>query len=341
MVIYDNNSIERLENKLDYETFVLKFILEEKEILKGKFSPDFFYYGINACHYVKVEDRLGSAISNEFLETFCPFTFVAAFKVLDMIFEWILEEHEKTNEINKVPYGFKEKDKLINRLKTDGNLHLPSIMQSNNYIFDYSYELYKNLRIFRNEIIHNKKFKLSDGKLKITAKLGTSNNTRSIELENEQIDALINVVLIITDLLLSKIHYGNTEENSLKYNFDQLFQLHNLSLFNQQIVKLNVIAIIDEKNGKFSLNLKYIRDQLASVMNSSGNEVLFKLIMVGYRGNSPSNFWLFNAYDVPQNDILEITSNDYNSNIISLERLKSIVTLEEIEKNKSIIINNR
>ena len=45
-----------------------------------------------------------------------PLTFVGSFKVLDMIFEWVLEENRKLGKIRQVPWRFTEKEKLLKKI---------------------------------------------------------------------------------------------------------------------------------------------------------------------------------------------------------------------------------
>jgi hypothetical protein len=99
-----------------------------------------------------------------------PLTFVSSYKILDMIFERILEENKV-----KVPWSFKEKIKII----SDRKLNYPPLFQFKSYIKEYLFEIYKNLRKFRNEIVHRNRYSILDNKLKIES----TENSKSYFIE--------------------------------------------------------------------------------------------------------------------------------------------------------------
>ena len=66
-----------------------------------------------------------------------PFTFMATFKALDMIFEWVLEEN-----FTNVHGPFKKKVEL---LKKESNLQLPPLFDSQPYLYTYAKALFCQL----------------------------------------------------------------------------------------------------------------------------------------------------------------------------------------------------
>jgi len=211
-------------------------------------------------------------------------------------------------------------------------------MNSNKYIFEYLFELYKNLREYRNEIVHKNNFNLLNDNLEITTEARNGVKT-SIVLDNDQLDSFTNSSLTISGLLLGNLSLNLKNDIFLKYSLDQIQNLHKLQLFNQkEPVLLETIVSVNEKDGKFTVNLKSINDQFKS--NFPDFEILFKLIIIGYVDDKPSMSWIFNEYQVPEKDVLEINSKSYKFNALSLDYLKSIIKSEELEHINSILKQN-
>jgi len=123
MVFYDINSVNELKDKFGYELWILNFIINKKHVLNSEISPNFFYYDDKQLRKVLVQDFPGSGILKEFLENISPLIFLTCYKIIDVIFEWILEEHEMNGVINKVPWNFKEKIDEIDSLIINGNIN--------------------------------------------------------------------------------------------------------------------------------------------------------------------------------------------------------------------------
>ena len=168
MVFYDSNSTNLLQDKLDYERWFLNYI---SSINNLDYSKGTFYFKNEdraSIRDVLVKDDIFKGVLKVLIDEMGPLTFVACFKILDMIFESILDEHERNNVISKTESTSFNRISQIKSLNRSNNLTLPQIMQNNIYIFEYSFALYENLRQYRNEIVHDNKFSTLGENLQIS-----------------------------------------------------------------------------------------------------------------------------------------------------------------------------
>lgn len=324
MVFYDSNSINLLINKLDYERWFLNFISNFDDF---KYSKGTFYFRNNNKNSKRTLSVHDSAFENVFkviMEKICPLTFVACFKALDMIFEWILEENKRNIVITNVKNSSYDR---INQIKSNAsNLTLPPIMQNYNYLFQYALDLYDNLRLYRNEVVHDNKFSIVNSKLQITQnRTGQS----QIEINEKEMSAFVRIVSDIIELLINDISSLNTEEEHvIQYSLDTISNLHHGGLFNQkEPVLFNVVVNVIENAGEFVLNLDFIREELKKVF--SNTTILINLYVVGITNENITNVWHFPVDDVPSDPILNLDLN-YDNYTISKNELVSNVDVDTV-----------
>ncbi len=182
MPIFDQTAQTQLQEKLDYELWLLDLISNTLKTFRGGTDISTItiinrqanlHRMISIGEAINVIEGTESNTRIKVTDAMSPLTFTASYKFLDMIFEWILEENYATGNIEQSnpPSKWRFWDK-INKIR---NLHLvyPPLMQSEPYINDYLFALYDNLLKFRNEIVHRNNFSASDGKLKVTATINS------------------------------------------------------------------------------------------------------------------------------------------------------------------------
>ena len=212
-----------LRTKLDYEIWFLSFLEKNYDRVQGKDDPPVVELtsGDEFCNVEMVsEDYLSPLYNATIINTMMPFTFMASFKTLDMIFEWIIEENFTT-----VPRPFKE------LLKKESNLQLPTLFDSQPYLYTYAKALFCQLLPYRHEIVHKNSFSVSEDALT----LSSSEQGTSLILSSKQIDYLVRFVRALVRALVGDITIDRNKDMLLRYYLDVLGPVHGLDTFNQQV----------------------------------------------------------------------------------------------------------
>jgi len=315
MKMYDRVAQERLKEKISYELWLLDFFSETQETFEGGSNiPKITLINRQPGAHVSITftEVISSGTAMKVMDAMMPLIFIASYKIIDMIFEWILEENKKVRKIRKVPWKFKEKIKII----SNSQLNYPSLFQSNLYIQNYLFALYSNLLKFRNEIVHKNNFSISGAKLKIE----TTENSQSysIELDREELGAFMKTVIAVAKMLIGVLPFRKREDYLLKYYFDRIKKLHGLSEFKQaKPIIVDVILKVSEEKGMFPADLKFVREQIDRIYPNVA--VLYNLKIIGLVNNKPSVCWFFPFDSVPTNDVLELSPDSYKEYFKPLE----------------------
>lgn len=315
MNMYDQTAQSQLKEKLDYELWLLDFLSKTQEIFEGEsnISTITLTNRQPSAHVaITVTEVIGSGAAMKVMDAMIPLTFTASFKILDMVFEWILEENKRAGNIQNVPWGFKEKIKCIKSVR----LNYPSLLQSEPYIRDYLFALYSNLLKFRNEIVHKNNFSVLDTKLRVeTIK---QSQLYSIELDRGELGAFVRTVVAAANLLTGVLPFGEQEDCLLKYHLDRIKKLHGLSEFKQaKPILINVILKVPEEKGAFLLDVKFVREQISRIHPNV--DVLFNLKVIGLVNDKPSVCWFFPVGSVPKDEVFELQPDNYEEYLIPSE----------------------
>jgi hypothetical protein len=310
--MYNQATQSQLKEKLDYELWLLDFLSKTQETFEGGSNISTIILtnrqpSTHATIFPNEVMGLGTAI--KVMDAMAPLTFCASFKILDMVFEWILNENEKAGNIQKTPWEFKKKIKIISSV----TLNYPSLLQSEPYIRDYLFALYSKLLKFRNEIVHNNNFSV-DGKLKVE----TIKNSKSysIELDRGELGALVRTVVAAANLLTGVLSFGNQENCLFKYHLDRISKLHGLIEFKQtKPILVNVILNVPEEKNIFPVDVKFVREKINRIY-PNGN-VLFNLKIIGLVNDRPSSCWFFPIDSLPKEELFELQSGKYEEYLIS------------------------
>lgn len=315
MNIYGQTAQSQLKEKLDYELWLLDFLSKTQETFKGgsNISTITLTNRQPSAHAaITFTEVIGSGAAMKVMDAMMPLTFTASFKILDMFFEWILEENKRAGNIQRIPWRFKEKIEIISSVQ----LNYPPLLQSEPYIRDYLFALYSKLLKFRNEIVHKNNFSVLDGKLRIE----TIENSQlySIELDRGELGAFVRTVVAAANLLTGVLLFGEQEDYLLKYHLDRIKKLHGLSEFRQaKAILVNVILKVPEEKGAFPADVKFVREQI-SLIHSNIN-VLFNLKVIGLVNDKPSVCWFFPVGSIPKDEVFELQPDNYEEYLIPLE----------------------
>lgn len=315
MNVYDQTAQSRLKEKLDYELWLLDFLSKTQETFEGGSN-------ISTITLTKgqagtktdlfLTDSISSRGAMKVMDKMMPLTFTASYKILDMIFEWILEKNKEIGNLQKIPRGFKEKIKII----SSAQLIYPPLLQSEPYIRNYLFALYSNLLKFRHEIVHKNNFSVLNGKLRVE----TIKNSQlySIELDRGELGAFVRTVVAVANILTGVLPFGEQEDCLLKYYLDRIRKLHRLAAFGQKKpILVNVRIKVPEERGVFPVDVKFVREQISRIHPNV--DVLFNLKVIGLVDDKPSVCCFFPVGSVPKDDVFELRPNNYKKYLIPLE----------------------
>ena len=310
MVGRQSTARSRLLDKLDYEVWLLDFLEKRYDMAKGKEDipvlvirsgeqPDRLERGS--------EEWVGSGAT--ILDAMMPFTFIASYKTMDMIFEWILEENQTLGNISKVPWRFSEKVKI---LMHTFNLQLPDLFKNQPYLYDYAKALFCQLLPYRNEVIHNNSFSVSGDILTLSSsKMGTS-----LTLSSRHVDYLVRFVRALVRALASEIAIDAYTDKILRHYLDILAPVHGLATFNQQVPRFVHIKLEVPKYGSaFPADLKQVRDKVAHTFSS---DVIFDLTVLAMEGENLIAKWYFAPEEVPDSDVMTFYEESHKAHRVAL-----------------------
>lgn len=269
MNMYD---IAKLEEKLGYEKWVLREAVLAVEKHHGTVSDQTVVFQLNGTksHIISISDELGAHKRVEMLEKLSPLLFVTSYKIIDMIFEWILEENVAT-----VPFQFSRKIELLENHINQSNLILPAILISEKQVVDVLFSLYKEWALYRNKIIHGNWGTIINGSLNFSF---TDKGTPfQLNIDFKNILNLAEIVSNIANELLKPSDHSLAVFVSVKYLLDTLSEFHRNAKFNVQKPRYFKAEIQGGKN--MNVNNKDIRDYLFS--QSSGMPISYTLLIRG------------------------------------------------------------
>ena len=314
--MYDTNSQKRLQEKADYEIWLLDFLSETLKTFEGDtdISTITLVNRQRGAHVdVHITEVLGAGAAMEVKNAISPLTFAATYKTLDMIFEWILEENVSIGNIKEVPWRFSEKIEMIS--KNYNKLVYPPIFRSIPYIRDYLFALYSNLLKFRNEVVHKHSFSVSSTQLKIETEVDVEHY--NLVLDRVELGAFVRTVVAAVNFLTGVLPLGRWEERLLKFHIDQIQKLHNLKMFGQaKPLLINVVLKVPAEKRVYPANLEFVRQEIRRIHRDA--DALFNLKVVGLVNGKPSVCWYFPANSVPDKDVFELHIGDYEKYRVSL-----------------------
>ncbi len=223
---YDTSYVTDLEERLAYELWTLEFF-REKLFSQGE-GPNSSYSfcvgdvteaGLPRTHVsIDVACGLSDSAVRSALEKFRPLAFVSAFKLQDMIAEWILVANGSAG------WGFAEKKKAYDGLIASGTFHEPDFLKLG--LSGRFWALYKALESFRGAVTHTGGFEvLPDHGLKMTDRKG-----KSLVLTNAQQQAYIRFGCVLARCLVGKAPDSDYQLLILESALGELATIHGCGL---------------------------------------------------------------------------------------------------------------
>jgi len=304
MAMYDQAAQRQLEDRIAYERWALGFLQSRlDQYVRGSQTRRLVIRADRSTvhHHLGLEEHAGAGLALEVIDAMLPLIFTASFKIIDMLFEWILEENDADHlaQEKRAPsrWPFADKIKYLGTLP----LTYPSVVQAHPFIAHYPLALYSNLTKFRNEIVHRKNFSATAGVLSVTT--GEQAAASTLTLTRDQLEALSRVATSVADLLTGAVAYGKQAEAVVEYSLDQISQCHGLAAFGRgDVRKLAVVYVVGQEQGEFRVDLQRVRDKVAS--QTAGYTALFDVRIVGTDQGIPTIAWFLPMDDVPPDDVL-------------------------------------
>ena len=308
-IMYDHKARQGLLDKLDYELWLLDQ-LAEYQLFDGGTDIATLKFRSGELDTTILDSGEENFPWSRVITTIAPLVFTASYKILDMIFEWILEENHSAGNIKNVPRGFQDKLKL---LKGKPKLQYPPIFTAKKYLHSYSEALFRRLLPYRNEIVHNKAFFVANDQLILSS---SKNQNIKLTLSRAQIGCLVRFVVALARALAGVIKVDAHRDRLLKYHLDSLTTAHGLQAFNQQEpILVNVELEVSKRCGSFLGNLKQVRDTVRSQFPTQ--DVFFNLTVQAVDGDNLIAKWYFKEEDVPPSDEVTFDEGSYKEHRVA------------------------
>lgn len=310
--MYGQSSRADLLKKVDYELWFLDFLARKEDAFTGGAnltSLDLSSKKGPTNINIMISEVIGSGLALEVMGVVSPLTFVAAFKVIDMVFEWILEEnHPNGTSLHKGPpsrWRFQWKSQEL----SESPVQYPLLMQSMPYIKEYLFALYDHLTEYRNEIVHRNNFSVSP-KGVLGIEYTSNNQIHLVEIDRDVLGGLVHVASGVAKILAGTRPYNAEVESLLKYNFDKLTALHLLPGFGEmRPLKITVNFTSCGEGNEFSVDLAYVRDRVRTTYPNQN--VFFDLSIMGIADDKPPSYWHFPSDAVPNQNELVLAAGAY------------------------------
>ena len=305
-LMYDDEARQKLLDKLDYELWLLNE-LTEYQIFDGGTDITTFKIRSGEPRAEVILDSGEEFYTPPRLTTaMTSLVFTATYKILDMIFEWILEENHRVGKIKEVPWRFTDKSDF---LKDKSKLQYPPLFTSQKYLCSYSEALFHRLLPYRNEIVHNNAFSVCNDQLILSS---SKNNNIGLTVSRVQIGCLVRFVIALARALAGVIEVDVHRDGLLRYHLDSLRAVHGLEALKQKkLLLINVEFEVPKRCGSFPGNLKQVRDKVRTLFPTQ--DVFFNLTVRAVDGENLVAKWYFKEEEVPTSDEVIFGEESYKA----------------------------
>jgi hypothetical protein len=316
--MYPQNARDALHERLDYELWLLDFLMQTPD--NGGGNPGrLIFRNRQAGAIVEMSGHIviGGRGLRRAIDAVRPLTFVTCYKVLDMIFEWILIQNFAGGNIPSVPGTFVQKHDAVSRLRPEW---FPALLHADSAIRDRLVALYGRMRDYRNEIVHRSVFRVSGEALGIGP---TQKGEPELELSRDEILVFARLAVACARFLAGKADYGCHEHRLLRHQLDQIQKCHGLAkLRDAEPVLENIVLVVPGDGRSFPADLAWLRGTLAA--RYPGKAVLFNLDVLGTVDDEPRCAWRFPSDQVPSDALCELQAGSRSEYVISPSDIKPV-----------------
>lgn len=270
---YDSGALQRLSERTDYEAWFLEAVYTIGEDDLFPTFPDGVIYPSNGASPEYIRHMRGRAVIGDwrsgFLGAGAPLVFVTAFKLLDMIMEWVLGENGATPS-----FRFQEK---IARLS--GPISFPGVVECRPWLRERLLGLYRTLEPLRGTIIHDKHFASSDGAVHVSSSRHGIVGPQ-VDIEPGQLRSLSQTVVSVLRYIDGTWPIDEYREKQLRYAFDGLTQLHGCPDLSQERPFYTTVRVYSGRAGLRAIHPHKIQADLTTPYGTSDCMFDLRVILV-------------------------------------------------------------
>ena len=268
---FQGPAITNLQDRTEYESWLLEEVYEITDQRIAVEGVDELVYPPTGAPPTQTVYGMASINIGDwrpgFLEAGAPLVLVTAFKLLDMILEWVLVQ-------NGQPATFRFSQKLV---ALQGSIQFPQLIASRPWLQRRLLSLYTGLEPLRGTIIHDRHFQTSSGDLRVAiSKKGSVRAPVALAAADLRRISAFGVSLI--RYLEGTWALDLFREKRLRFWLDQLAHVHNEPLLGQQEPGFLNIRIYSKPAAVFSVDLPKLRRD--AIAKRPGQDVLFDVKLV-------------------------------------------------------------
>jgi hypothetical protein len=293
--MFDGLSRNQLDERLGYERFVLDAC--ETMVRKAKGISSAGEVVISDNHSLKatmhVADYFGSDHGAKMVAEMSALLFVAAYKTLDMIIEWVIVENE-----GSCPWRFSEKLQIVN--STAKTLKYPDFLDTDIQLQMVLRGFYNLLQNYRNAITHGRWGEVQEGALIFD--FDKDGILYRMTIPFQSLLDFIALVSLLAHLLVRPTQQTSYRIATLRWLCDRTATLHGEAVLNiSQPSFYEVIRETAAPSLPVSISLADIRHKLTQL--GGDPNPIFDLRVEGVYGGRTFN-WTIPADSVPTTDEL-------------------------------------
>lgn len=249
--------------------------------------------------YAAMSEDISAAAVGNALSRFRPLAFSAAFKLHDMIVEWILKENTNWTSSH---WRFAKKIELYDQLSSHGNLIQPALLQSRPQVSLAFWKLYRFLARHRNTVAHAAGVSVAtDGSLHFRR-----SGELPFDLSAEDQSSYIRVLCLIAKCLIGQMEMDNYREAVLESSLAALKELHQIVSFQRKhnrLFHLRIDVPIDRVLATdplvVDIDWAQIREMMNRSVSSSGNDRGFFSVTIEVESDVDIARWALPVEAVP------------------------------------------
>lgn len=256
-VVFDSACLERLAQRTEYEAWLLEAVYRLVEDRLFYVWPDTVVYAINVKRPKFIESggvniELGDWRPG-FLNAGAPLIFVATFKLLDMLIEWVLE-------VNDSPSTFQFQQKLK---ALENDLIFPPEIEERQWLKQRLISMYGGLAPLRGTIIHERHFTTQNGGLTVAGKK-KGNIGPHVDISAEQLRTLALTVFGLIKYVQGTWRMDEFREKRIRRDLDFLEVFHGQPSLHQMEPRHQTVRVHTRHSNPFSVDLSAISADLAN-----------------------------------------------------------------------------
>lgn len=297
------NPIGELVKLVKYEIFFLEQVYRLTTV---KAIPDIeieLSYGSDGKSRRKVSASAHLDMSDwrpGFLAAGAPLIFVTAFKIIDLIVDWMLKTPSKP-----APLQFSQKLEALKRLPS---IELPDIFLSDVWLYERFVAIYGQAAEFRNTLIHRSDFSIDAAGLHIFGR--DKKKSGRLSISPNELAIFSEVALSVFRLAAGVLSIDLFTRKHVRWMFDELSFFHKQPLLGQYPVQLGRASIRFSEMPTQLINLAQIRQDIAPSMHLKDRygcsgvlkyDVVFELHIVVEKGASGAREEYLIPYDEVSN----------------------------------------